>query len=367
MTLLRTGSLTGLVLTGALALTACGSDNTTAASGSSAGSGGPTDCASGSVTGAGSSAQANAMAEWVKQYQQKCPGATVNYQSVGSGAGIAQFTAGTVDFAGSDSALKDTEQAPADARCKTGKAINLPMVVGPVGVAFNLQGVDDLVLDGATIAKIFSGQITMWDDPAIKALNPDAQLPGTAIQAFHRSDGSGTTENFTKYLAATAGPAWTFESGKDWKALGGQGAKGNEGVSAAVKQTDGAIGYLELSFIENSGLPAAKIATGASEPVELTTENAGKAIEAAKLAGTGNDLKLSIDYATKADGVYPIVLVTYEIVCESGTGPDKVALLKSFLDYTASEDGQQAIAQVGYGALPTSFIDKVRTSVKALG
>ena len=372
MSISRTGALTGLLLSGALALSACGSDNNAAPTPASSSSGGASssgsaDCAKGTLTGAGSSAQANAMSEWVKQYQQKCPGATINYQSVGSGAGISQFTAGTVDFAGSDSALKDTEHGPADARCKTGKAIDLPMVVGPIGVAYNLQGVKDLVLDGPTIAKIFSGQVTTWNDPAIKALNPDASLPGTTIQSFHRSDSSGTTDNFTRYLAAAGGSDWTFDSGKEWKAPGGQGAKGNEGISAAVKQTDGAVGYLELSFVQNSGLPAAKISTGAGSPVELNAENAGKAIDAAKLVGTGSDLTLSIDYGTKADGVYPIVLVTYEIVCESGTGADKVGLLKSFLSYTASEQGQKAISDIGYGALPDTFISKVRSSLDNLG
>ena len=379
MNVLRSSRLTGLAIAAALALSACGSDNNTNdpaagpgdASGSKSASGSPSGggitCAKGSVTGAGSSAQKNAVDEWVKTYQQECDGATVNYQSVGSGAGIEQFIAGTVDFAGSDSALKDEEQPKADARCKSGKAINLPMVVGPVGVAYNLSGVKDLILDGPAIAKIFSGKITTWNDATLQALNPDTKLPSTPIQAFHRSDSSGTTDNFTKYLKAAGGTDWTFDAGKEWKAPGGQGAKGNEGISAGVKQSDGAVGYLELSFVENSGLSAAKIQTGAGSPVELTTENAGKAVEAAKIKGTGNDLKLSIDYATKADGVYPIVLVTYEIVCEKGTAADKVDLLKGFLSYTASEKGQSDISDLGYGPLPASFITKVRASVDALG
>lgn len=365
----RTGRTAVLVLAGAMTLVACGSDNTSppAASGSaSSGGGSSINCATGSITGAGSSAQKNAMDEWIKAYQSACKGATINYQSVGSGAGREQFFASTVDFAGSDAALKDTEQPKADARCKTGKGINLPMVVGPIGIAYNLQGVTDLVLDATTLAKIFAGSITTWNDPAIKALNSSANLPATPIQTFHRSDSSGTTENFTDYLKAAAGSAWTFGAGGDWKAPGGQGAKGSEGVSTAVKGAQGAIGYLELSFVENSKLSAAKIATGAPAPVQLSAVNGGKAVEAAKVTGTGNDLKLTIDYATKTDGVYPIVLVTYEIVCESGTPADKLKLLQSFLDYTASADGQKAISGIGYGPLPQSFIDKVRKSVKAL-
>lgn len=361
----RTGRMTGLVLAGVLGLAGCASESDAGSGGSNANIACPP--APGSITGAGSSAQKNAMDEWVKAFQTSCNGSTINYQSTGSGAGIEQFIAGTVDFAGSDSALKADEQAKADARCGTGRAINLPMVVGPIGIAYNLPGVEDLVLDAPTAAKIFSGQIKTWDDAAIKALNPQASLPSTPIQAFHRSDSSGTTDNFTKYLAAAAPQEWTYGAEKEWKAPGGQSAKGNEGLSGAVKQTPGAISYLELSFIENAGLKAAKINTGGSSPVELTTENAGKAVEAAQVVGTGNDLKLKIDYATKQEGVYPIVLVTYEIVCEKGTPAGKLPVLKSFLDYTASKEGQEAISDIGYGPLPQSFIDKVRTSVQQLG
>lgn len=379
MKLSRNGRIMGLALTGVIALAACGTDNNSgngaassapvggnSASGGASPAAGDITCATGSLTGAGSSAQKNAMDEWVKDYQTACNGATINYQSVGSGAGIQQFISNTTDFAGSDSALKDDEQPKADARCKTGKAINLPMVVGPIGIAYNLQGVDNLILDASTIAKIFSGKITKWNDPALMKLNPAAKLPSTTIQSFHRSDSSGTTDNFTKYLKAAGGSDWTFGSGKPWMAPGGQGAKGNEGISAGLKQTDGGIGYLELSFVENSGAKAAKIETGSGSPVELTAENAGKAVEAAKIVGTGNDLKLSIDYGTKTAGVYPIVLVTYEIVCEKGTDPAKLSLLKGFLGYTASEKGQSAISTLGYGPLPTTFISKVRTSVDAL-
>lgn len=364
----RTGKIVGLVLPLALAAAGCGSDNTTPAAGGSSpsASGSGISCATGSITGAGSSAQKNAMDEWIKAYQSACPGATINYQSVGSGAGRQQFFSGTVDWAGSDAALKDTEQPKADARCKTGKGVNLPMVVGPIGIAYNLKGVTDLTLDAPTLAKIFSGAVKTWDDPAIKALNSGVTLPATPIQTFHRSDSSGTSENFTDYLKAAAGPAWTYGASGDWKAPGGQGAKGSEGISTALKNTDGAIGYLELSFVENNKLSAAKIATGASKPVTLSAVNGGKAVEAAKVTGTGNDLKLSIDYATKAEGVYPIVLVTYEIVCDKGTAPDKLKLLQSFLDYTASAQGQKAISGIGYGPLPQSFIDKVRASVKAM-
>ena len=145
------------------------------------------------------------MDEWIKAYQQKCSGATINYEGTGSGAGIQAFIAGTADFAGSDSALKDgAEQPQADARCAGGTAIHLPMVIGPIAVVYNVEGVDGLQLKPATLAKIFAGKITKWDDAAIKADNPSAKLPSTTIQPVHRSDESGTTDNFTKYLSKAA-------------------------------------------------------------------------------------------------------------------------------------------------------------------
>ncbi len=359
----RTSRLTGLALCGTLAVAGCASEE-----GGDAGAA-PSNaaCASGSVTAAGSSAQKNAMDEWVKAYQQACKGVTINYQSVGSGAGIQQFIAGTVGFAGSDSALKDDEQPKADARCKTGKAINLPMVTGPVAVAYNLQGVDDLVLDAKTIAGIFAGTITTWNDPAIAALNEGKQLPPTRIQAFHRSDESGTTDNFQSYLDAAAKDVWSFGKGKKFNAPGGQSAAKSDGVTQAVKTTPGAITYVEVSYAENASLPIAQLDTGEKgDPVELNADSVGKAVEAAKVEGTGNDLALELDYATAAPGAYPLILVTYEIVCEQGMEAAQRDLVKNFLGYTASKEGQQILSGVGYAPLPESIRTKVEASVKAI-
>ncbi|MGC0418481.1 phosphate ABC transporter substrate-binding protein PstS [Embleya sp. AB8] len=365
---------TGLALAGALTLAACGSDdnsssgdNKSTKAASAPGAEAPKgDCGTGKMAFAGSSAQKNAIDEWIKAYQAKCSGASIDYASSGSGTGRQSFFDKQITFAGSDSALKPEEVAKAGAACAPGQAINLPMVTGPIAVSYNLSSVKDLVLDAKTIAEIFSGKITKWDAPEIKALNPNAQLPGTAIQTVHRSEASGTTENFTKYLKAAAGADWTFDSAQDWKAPGGQGAKGSEGVAAIVKQTSGGISYMEQSYAENSGLGIAQINTGASAPVKLTPESAGKAVEAAKIAGTGNDLKLSLDYATKAEGAYPIILVTYEIVCEKGTPADKLPLMKSFLTYTSSVEGQNVLKNIGYAPLPTTIADKVRAAVAGL-
>jgi phosphate transport system substrate-binding protein len=363
---LKRHGILAAVAAATLALAACGSDNTSttpSADGSSAAK--PTiDCKTGELTAQGSTAQKNAMDEWVKAYGQACTGAKINYQGTGSGAGIQAFTADTADFAGSDSALKaGDEQTKADARCAGGKAINLPMVTGPIAVAYNLNGAKDLQFKPATLAKIFAGTIKTWDDAAIKADNPSATLPSTPIAPIHRSDSSGTTENFTKYLTAAAGTDWTFGADKVWKAPGALAAKGSDGVSTLVKQTAGSISYVEYSFVQTNGLSAAKIYNGAGEYVALDEKSAGKAVAGAQVVGTGDDLSLKIDYNTKEAGAYPIVLVTYEIVCSKGTPADKLPLLKSFLGFVASKDGQAKLSQIGYAPLPESIQTKVATSI----
>ncbi|QYC44780.1 Phosphate-binding protein PstS 3 precursor [Nonomuraea coxensis DSM 45129] len=366
------GRLAAVAVVGALSLAACGTDNnasagnagTTAASAPAAGN---DNALSGTINAAGSSAQANAIDEWKKNFQATNSGVSINYQPSGSGAGVQAFIQGTVSFAGSDSALNDEkgEPAQADARCKTGKAINLPMVTGPVAVVYNLPGVDGLQLSPKTIGGIFNSQITKWDDPAIKAENPDAKLPSTPIQAFHRSDESGTSDNFTKFLKATA--EWPYDPAKAWPAEAkGQGAKGSDGIASSVKDTEGAISYVEMSYADNSQLQKAKVANGSGEFVELTPESAAKTVETAEIKGTGNDLKLSIDYGTKTAGAYPIVLVTYEITCEKGLPAEEAKLVKEFLTYTASDEGQAALKDLGYAPLAGGLLTKVRTAIEAI-
>jgi phosphate transport system substrate-binding protein len=358
----RHGILAGVMLTATIALAACGTDNNTPNPASSSGASGVT----GKLTAQGSSAQKNAMDQWIKDFQAANSGATVDYQGTGSGAGIQAFTAGTADFAGSDSALKDTEQPAADARCGAGnKAIHLPMVTGPISVAYNLAGVTGLQLSPSTIAKIFSGAVTSWDAAEIKADNPGATLPAKKIVTVHRSDSSGTTDNFTKYLTAAAKADWTFDHDKVWKATGGQAEKGSDGVSAALKATDGSIGYIEWSFATLNNLGVAKVKNAAGEFTELTADAAAKTVASAKQTGTGDDLKLSIDYNTTATGAYPVVLVTYEIVCGKGTPADKLALVKAFLNYAAG-DGQAKLTQLGYAPLPTDVQAKVKAAIANL-
>ena len=365
----RALTLGALAVSGALALTACGSDNASSGGDSSASSSAAAgnikcDDAKGQLLADGSSAQKNAMDAWVKQFTQAC-GVQINYKGSGSGAGITAFTQGQVAFAGSDSALKPEEVTASKKVCSGGQGIDLPMVGGPIAVGFNVPGVDKLVLDAPTLAKIFNDKITNWNDAAIKKLNPDAKLPDLKIQAFHRSEDSGTTDNFTKYLIASAKSDWPYEGGKAWQAKGGQSASGSSGVAQQVKQTSGAIGYMELSFAKD-GINPVSIDTGASAPVDATVENATKAIADAKIVGTGKDLALQLNYATKADGAYPITLVTYEIACDKGNKADTLPATKAFLRFIASEDGQKVLSDNDYAPIPDDIIAKVRTTIDGL-
>ncbi len=404
MKITRMSGLMALVAVSALALSACGSDNnatpssaasssaassaasssaagtessaaasdSTAASSSADGSssapaGGTTfdgagfTCATGSLASSGSTAQGKAISKWIIDYNAKCSATIADYGGGGSGKGVSDFIAKQTDFGGSDSVLKDEEKAPAKARCGGNDAIDLPMVTGPIALAYNLQGVDKLILTPAVLSGIFGGTINTWDAKEIAAINPGVTLPSVAIATVHRAEESGTTDNFTKYLTAAGG--WTFDGGKAWSAPGGTAAQGNDGVGKAVATTAGSIGYVEWGYAKDNNLSIAQIDNGGGA-VELTAESAAKAIGAATVVGTGNDLALKIDYATKVPGAYPVVLVTYEIVCSAGNG-DKAALLKSFLGYT-STDGQASLVGVGAAPLPAEIQAKVIKAVQGL-
>ncbi len=371
--MLRASALGALVVSGALVLTACGSDDNTTKDGGASGkpsaaAAGDVKCddAKGKLLASGSSAQKNAIDLWVKNYMAACSGVEVNYKSSSSGEGIVAFNQGTVGFAGSDSALKPEAVEESKKICTGGQGINLPMVGGPIALGFNVAGVDKLNLDAATIANIFNDKIKKWDDEAIKKLNPGVTLPSTAIQHFHRSEDSGTTENLGKYLKAAAPEAWTYEAAKKWPAPGGLGASGSAGVATQVKQVDGSIGYFELSYASAQGIKTVDVNTGAAAPVKASSDSASKAIAAAKIAGTGSDLALKLDYTTKAEGAYPIVLVTYEVVCDKGNKAETLPTVKSFLNYTASDAGQKVLSENGYAPIPAEINAKVREVIKSL-
>lgn len=357
-----------MAIVGTLALAGCGSDDnsgdSTTGSSSAAGS---VDCASGTINSSGSTAQSNAMTQWIKDYQTACGDATINYTGGGSGQGVTDFANGQTAFAGSDSALNPDkgEVEKADSRCKTGKALNIPMVAGPVAVVYNLEGVDGLVLTPGVLAKIFSGKITTWDDAGIAKINPGVSLPSTKITAVHRSDSSGTTSNFTKYLEAAAGSDWTFGHDKQWKAPGGQGAAKSDGVAAAVKGAPNTVSYVEWSYATQNDLSMAKIDNGGGA-VELTADAVGKAVASAEITGTGDDLTMKLDYATKVPGAYPLLLVTYEITCQKGLDAGQAGLVKSFLTHTASDAGQAKLVELGYAPLPAEILTKVQATVSTI-
>ncbi|MFN8085160.1 MAG: phosphate ABC transporter substrate-binding protein PstS [Dermatophilaceae bacterium] len=358
----------------AASLTACGSDaNSPGSSGAkatgSSTSGSAADCPTGTINGEGSSAQKNAIELAITAYQDTCSGATVNYNPTGSGAGIKQFIAKQVDFAGSDSALKTVAvdgvvEADAAAKSCGSPAWDIPMVAGPIAIAYNLPGVTTLTLNADVAAKIFNGTITTWNDPAIAALNSGATLPATAIKVFFRSDESGTTENFTKYLHAAAPAVWSADPSKKWTGKG-EGKEKSAGVSSAAASTPGGVTYAEWSYATQNKLGVAQIDSGAGA-VALTGESAGKAVAAATQKGQGNDLALSLKYDTKEAGVYPIILVTYEIVCSKYSDPAKANGVKSFLKFFASSSVQSKLEAAGYAPLPSAVQAKVAAAIAAI-
>jgi phosphate transport system substrate-binding protein len=256
----RTAIVAGLLLVLAFVAGACGTDDNstgTAATQSADTTTTTAGCAAGTLSGAGSTFVQNIEQQWAKDFQAACSDATISYQGVGSGAGIQQFTAGTVDFGATDAVMKPDEEQAASA--EGGDVLHIPWSAGGIAIEYHLDGVDGLRLSPATLGGIFAGTITKWDDAALKADNPDADLPSSGIQVVHRSDGSGTTAALTAYLAAVAPDVWTVGSGKDVPWPAGQGAKGSDGVTALVKQTPGSIGYADVSFAEQNDLGIAEL------------------------------------------------------------------------------------------------------------
>ncbi|WP_433728334.1 phosphate ABC transporter substrate-binding protein PstS [Nocardia sp. CA-129566] len=366
----RSSAMIGVLAAVAMPLAACGSDNNSTGGDSS--NVAKVDVACGgkkALKASGSSAQKNAMERFIAAYEGNCSGQTLNYTSSGSGAGVNEFLGGQTDFAGSDSPLSDKKGEPAKAQERCGApAWNLPTVFGPIAVTYNIDGVSDLVLDGPTLAKVFTGAITSWDAPEVKALNPKATLPSGPIAVIFRSDESGTTDNFQLYLDAASDGAWGKGAGKTFNGGVGEGAKGNEGTSAAIKSTKNSITYNEWSFAKAQNLPIAQIVTSASkDPVKLTPESAAKAVDSVKIKGEGNDLVLDTSsfYKPTAAGAYPIILPTYEIVCSKYADADTSKAVKAFLT-SAVNNGQKGLDTAGYVSIPDKFKTKLTTAIAAI-
>ncbi len=348
-----------VVVVALVAATACGSDNN-----KSAGKAGNTTatiaCSPGTISGAGSTFVQNIAQQWIKDFQAKCSGATVTYQGVGSGAGIQQFTAGTIDFGASDVLMTPTEEQGAVA--KGGQVTTVPWSGGGIAIEYNLAGVSNLKLSANTLAGIFAGKVKTWDDPGIKSDNAGVNLPSTGIQVVHRSDGSGTTAAFTGYLTAVAPTVWTAGSAKDVKWPAGQGAKGSDGVTAAVKQTAGAIGYAEVSFAKGSGLPMASIENLSGSFVQPDAKNVTDALAEAPIPP---DLKIKPNFKPTGADAYPISTFTFVLAYSIQKDPAKGKLLKDYLSYAVGA-GQASAASLYYAPLPTDLQTKVKAAVDAI-
>jgi len=340
-----------VALASTLTLAACGASNESGGE-ASGGGGGTTQELSGDLVGVGASSQQAAMEAWQAGFQGEYPDVNFSYAPEGSGAGREQFISGAADFAGSDAALDEEELAAAQERCAGGEIFELPNYISPIAVAYNLEGVDELNLSPATIAGIFTGSITNWNDPAIAADNPDATLPDQAITAVHRSDDSGTTENFTDYLNKAAGDVWTSEADGVWPLPGGEAASGTSGVIGVVEQTPGAITYADASRAQNLGV--ANIAVG-EEFVAPSAESASAVVEnSPAVEGRGEyDFAIELNRETEGSGEYPIVLVSYHVGCVEYEEQATADNVKAFMEYVISEDGQAA-AEENAGSAPIS-------------
>lgn len=354
---------------GATALTACGSDENRpgAAAPSMTGGAGTAGCGGkNKVTAEGSTAQANAITVFNQVWGQYCPGKGLAYNPTGSGAGREQFIAGHVDFAGADSPLVAEQIGPAASRCGGNPAWDLPLVFGPIALAYNLPGNPGLAVSSDAVAKIFTGKITAWNDPILVGLNPGVPLPDTRITPIYRSDSSGTTDNVQKYLTAAAPQSWAKGVGTEFQGGVGEGAAKSSGVIQAVQTTPGAIGYVQKGFADQAGMSYAKIATRGGV-VPLTNDTAGNAIKAAKFLGEGNDLLLDLNamYRSQEPGVYPLVLVTYEIVCSKGYDAETAGAIKSLLSVAATS-GQAELSSAGYIPLPDRVKERLVAAINAL-
>ena len=345
---------TWIIAVAGLALAACGGGdkggNANTGSGAqpqaSAGGGGA------DLVGAGATFPNPIYQRWFYDYAQST-GVKINYQSIGSGGGIRQVSEQTVDFGASDSPMSDQEMSQA----KGGAILHFPSVIGAVAVTYNLPGAPDgLKLTGDVLAAIFQGKVTKWNDPGIAALNPGVKLPAQDILVVHRSDGSGTTYIFTDYLAAVS-PAWKASpgKGKDVQWPVGLGGKGNEGVAGQIKQTPGALGYVELAYARQNKLPVAAVRNAAGKFVQPSLQGAtAAAAGVAQSLPPTTDFRISIVNAPGAD-TYPISSFTWLLVYQNQTDATKGRKLVDFIGW-ALHDGQKEVQALDYAPLPANMV-----------
>lgn len=368
----------------ALVLTACGSSlgggdgdgdaadldaglesaPSTAADPDSATEPGPTQLA-GPLPGAGASSMAKAQEGWIAGFTEINPEVQVSYDATGSGNGRRQLIAGGVLFAGTDSVFTAAEVAEAEARCLGGNLLEVPAYISPIAVVYNLPDLDTdhLQLDPETLARIFTGEISRWDDPAIAATNPGLELPGTAITVVNRSDDSGTTENVTDYLHQAAPSVWTYEPSDAWPLTSRQSGDGTSGMIATVSAAEGAIGYADASQVGSLGTVALKVGEAYEPP---SAEGAALALDAATPTSDATDLRLTydLDRTTTAAGAYPVILVSYLAACNTFDSASDAANVKAYLSYVVSVAGQERAAEPTVaGSAPLS--DAMRERIDA--
>lgn len=350
---------------------ACG-DNTAATNGSDAGATQKGAAKiSGEFQGAGASSQQTAVEAWIASYTQQNPDAKISYNPTGSGAGVTTFLTGATSWAGSDASLSADEVKQSASVCASGNAFDVPVYISPIAIVFNLKGVSGkdkhVNMDGSTIAKIFDGKITKWNDPAIAEQNPKATLPDTPITVVHRSDKSGTTKNFLSYVKDVAGSDWNYEVGENWPNQIGQGGKGTDGVINTVSQADGTIGYADASKAGELGTVAVKVG---EDYVPYSAEAAAKVVDASPVDAdaTGeNRVVIALNHKIDSGNAYPVVLVSYDVACPAYKDAKTGEFVKSWLNYVVSKEGQQTAADAsGSAPMSDSLRQKVVKSIEAI-
>jgi phosphate transport system substrate-binding protein len=357
----KQAAVAGGAVVAALALAACSSSSSSSSSSSApassaaasspaagGGSSSSAAAASGTLNASGSTFQTNFQQAAITAFKQVQPGVTVNYGGGGSGAGRTALYAGTVQFAGSDSPIPAADKSKVPA----GKTVlYFPVQIGPIAIAYNLSGVTGLKLDATTLAKIFSGKITTWNDPAIKALNSGANLPSTPITLAVRSDSSGTTQNFSLYLKTAAGSAWTLGSAStiSWPKTA-HAANGGSGLAQAVKSTPGSIGYVDFSTATASGLSAATIK---NEAGDFVAPSPASATAAATHVTPAADLTFTTVDEPGA-GSYPITYQSWDLLYAQQSSASTAAALKAYIGYLLG-DGQKLLTQLDLAPLPSSI------------
>lgn len=351
-----------LLIVSAIALTGCAANEGGAPAGGSSSS-----SLSGTLNGIGSSAQGQAQTVWAAGFQTKNPGVTINYDPQGSGAGRKSFISGAADFAGSDAALSDENLKSTFEGCAAGSsALDLPVYISPIAIAYNVDGVDTLKLDAPTIAGIFKGTITRWNDPAITGQNAGVKLPDAPITVVHRSDDSGTTQNFTEYLSANAKAVWDAAPSQTYPYKVGDAAKGTSGVADATRNGSNSITYIDESGA--SGLKVAQLKVG-NDYVKLSAEGAAAVVAASPLVDgrKPNDLAIAIDRTNTEKDAWPLVLVSYMITCDEYKDQAKADLVKAYANHIVSDEGQAAAAkEAGSAPLAADLAAKTRTAIASI-